>query len=86
MALYLIDKPFGANGLHLAELDPDAKIVLLQDGVYLKTDAIVGKPIYAIKPDVEKRGLSCRLPKSIRLIDYPEFVDLIIADKVYNFT
>jgi tRNA 2-thiouridine synthesizing protein B len=85
MALYLIDKPFGVNGLHLAELDSDAKVVLLQDGVYLKTDTLAGKPVYAIKPDVEKRGISCHLPESVKLIDYPELVDLIVAEKVYNF-
>lgn len=85
MALYLIDKPFGENGLTLAALDDEAAILLLQDGVYLSGSVPDGKVVYAIEEDVEKRGLGGRLPASIQPISYAQAVDLIVENKVVNF-
>ena len=85
MALYLIDKIYGKNGLKLAELDADAKVLLIQDGVYLDVSNLGNKPVCAVKADVEKRGLAGILPKNIKIVDYPEVVDLIVANKVFNF-
>ena len=86
--LYLLDKPYGENGLALAEIDKDAKVALLQDGVYLNTIAVNknGAAVYAIKSDVEKRGLTGKLPGYVKVIDYGELVDLIVDNKVVNFT
>ncbi|MBI3180935.1 MAG: hypothetical protein HYZ28_02195 [Myxococcales bacterium] len=84
MALYLIDKPFASDGLELAALDPEAKIVLIQDGVYLDASRFPGK-VFAVKSDAERRGVAGRLPASVRRIDHAELVDLIVAEKVYNF-
>ena len=86
MALYLIDKPFGENGLALAEADDEAKIVLIQDGVYLKmSNALLKKGVCAIAEDVKRRGLEARLPSAVKRIDYSELVDLIVENKVFNF-
>lgn len=84
MALYLCDKPFGENGFKIAQYDEEAKIVLIKDGVYLNTDMVKEKKIYALKDDVEKRGLKSRM-KDVELIDYPQLVDLIEENKVMNF-
>ena len=87
MALYLIDKPYGENGLALAEIDNDAKIVLIQDGVYLNVERFANKKeIYAIENDLKKRGLLNMLPSYIKRIDYSRLVDLIVKNKVFNFT
>ena len=85
MALYLIDKSFGADGLELAAQDRDAHIVLIQDGVYLDVSKLSGRPVYAVAADVDRRGLGERLAGWIKRIDYPELVDLIVKHKVYNF-
>lgn len=86
MALYLLDKLFGQNGIALASQDPDAKIVLIQDGVCLELEALKGKAeVFAIKDDVDKRGLSGKLPEWVKLIGYSEAIDLIAANKVINF-
>jgi sulfur relay protein TusB/DsrH len=85
MSLYLCDKPFGENGLKLAKLDPDAKIVLIKDGVYLDVKEVSGKKVYAMKDDVEKRGILKKVEGVAELIDYPELVDLIVENKVMNF-
>jgi len=84
--LYLIDRPFGENGLNLATGDSAAAIVLIQDGVYLNCSALraAGIDIYAIRRDVESRGLGARLP-DVRAIDYGQLVDLMTAYKVINF-
>ena len=85
--LYLIDQPFGANGLALAQHDDEAIIVLIQDGVNLDVSTLGNgaKPVYAVKKDLERRGLAERLPPHVKPIDFGELVDLIVAHKVVNF-
>jgi sulfur relay protein TusB/DsrH len=86
--LYLIgSEETGRNGLALAKIDNDARVVLIQDGVFLdaKDFAAAGKKVYALRKDVEKRGLGNRLSSSVELIDYGKLVDLIFEDKVINF-
>lgn len=85
MALYLVDKPYGQNGLALVSIDKEAKVVLVQDGVYLDTSEVSGAELYAIEEDIEKRGLQDIVPSSVSRIDYAELVDLIVDNKVYNF-
>lgn len=83
MAVYIVDKPFGDVAFELAKLDEEAELVLLKDGVYLDTSSVSDKKIYAVKEDVEKRGLKERI--KAELIDWSELVDLIVANKVMNF-
>lgn len=85
--LYLIDRPFGENGLHLAQQDPDALIVLIQDGVYFydRLAASSNAPVYAVLDDVSVRGLGSLVPETIQRIDYAALVDLIVEHKVVNF-
>lgn len=81
MALYLINLPFAKEGMELAKKDSEAKVVLLEDGVY--ADASGLGEVYAIKEDVEKRGMGSRMG-STKIIDYDELVDLIVDNKVVN--
>ena len=85
--LYLIDRPFGENGLNLARIDPEAIVVLIQDGVYFydQVASWTEPPVYAVQADLEVRGLDALVPASIRRINYPELVDLIVEHKVINF-
>jgi tRNA 2-thiouridine synthesizing protein B len=85
--LYLIDKPFADTAVGLAQEDPDAQVVLVQDGVYLGAQPLLaaGKKVYAIGRDVERRGLSGQIDKGVGLIDYQQLVDLLLANKVLNF-
>ncbi len=85
MALYLVDKPYGQNGLALASIDKEAKVVLVQDGVFLGTGKLPGTEVYAISEDIEKRGLQDAVPSSVKRIGYEELVDLIVENKVNNF-
>lgn len=86
MALYILDKELGANGIALAGQDTGAKVMLIQDGVYLDLGPLEGKSeVFAIKDDVDKRGLSGKLPQWVKLIGYGEAIDLIVAQKVINF-
>lgn len=85
--LYLVDQPFGSNGLALAARDEEAIVVLVQDGVYLDVSepSKAGRPVYAVKRDVERRGLGNRLSDSVKSLEFGELVDLIVAHKVVNF-
>jgi len=84
--LYLIDQPFGGNGLVLAEHDDEAIIVLIQDGVNLDVSTLGNgaRPVYAVKKDLERRGLA-KATRGVKPIDFGELVDLIVAHKVINF-
>ena len=86
--LYLIDEPFGGNGLALAAQDNEALVVLIQDGVYLNVSALekAGRPVYAVSRDVERRGIAKRLANGVKTIGFDELVDRIVAHQVVNFT
>ena len=85
--LYLIDQPFGGNGLALAQHDDEAIIVLIQDGVNLDASSLGNGhyPVYAVKRDLERRGLAEDAARRVKPIDFGELVDLIVAHKVVNF-
>jgi sulfur relay protein TusB/DsrH len=85
--LYLVDQPYGANGLALASQDDEAIVVLIQDGVYLDVSGVkeAGRAVYAVKRDVERRGLGKRLSSGISALGFDELVDLIVDHKVVNF-
>ena len=85
--LYLIDQPFAGNGLALAQHDDEAVIVLIQDGVNLDVSTLGNgaKAVYAVKKDLERRGLAKPAARRVKPIDFGELVDLIVAHKVVNF-
>jgi sulfur relay protein TusB/DsrH len=86
--LYLIDQPFGGNGLALAQHDDEAIIVLIQDGVNLDVSTLgngAGPPVYAVRKDLERRGLVEQTARRVKPINFGELVDLIVAHKVVNF-
>lgn len=85
--LYLLgDKIIGPTGLKLAEMDSNALVVLIKDGVFLDTLALGGKKVYAIDEDVKRRGMAARLKGKAEVIGYDKLVDLILEHKVANFT
>ena len=63
-------------------------VLLIEDGVYAAAkdtavsrqmqEALKSVQIYALKPDVEARGLQTRVMDGIRLVDYEGFVDLVV--------
>lgn len=84
--LYLLgDKIIGPVGLRYAQSDPDGIIVLIKDGIFLNTEAVKGKKIYAIDVDVERRGMQRRLQNRVEIIGYDKLVDLVLENKVVNF-
>lgn len=79
--LYLIDKPLADLGFRAASQDPDARTVLLQDGVLLEP-ALDG-PTYAVRRDVEVRGAD--LPEDIEPISYDKVIELVFEHEVRSF-
>jgi len=75
----------GPVGLQYAQMDDDAIVVLIKDGVYLDTQSVQDKKIYAIDLDVERRGMKGRLKDRVEIIGYDKLVDLILENKVANF-
>jgi sulfur relay protein TusB/DsrH len=82
--LYIL-KAKDKKGVELALLDQDASVVLIEDGVFLDVTPLKGKAkLYALKSDVEKRGLSGMLD-GVELVNYAGLVDLIERDRVATF-
>ncbi|WP_135537027.1 DsrH/TusB family sulfur metabolism protein [Halostella pelagica] len=79
--LYLIDEPMADIGLRTAAGDPDARVVLIQDGVFLSPD--LDAEVYAVEKDVDVRGVD--LPDEVERISYDALVDLIVEQEVKNF-
>ena len=63
-------------------------VLLIEDGIYaaardtavsaLLQEALQRVSIYALKPDVEARGMKGRTLDGVRLVDYGGFVDLVV--------
>ena len=89
--LHTVNKsPFDFNTLHtcIRFARQGSAILLIEDGVYAALrDTSVSKnvqeamkqvAIYALKPDVEARGMQTRVMDGVRLVDYEGFVDLVV--------
>jgi tRNA 2-thiouridine synthesizing protein B len=79
--LYLIDKPMAEIGLRTAAEDPEARVVLIQDGVYLAPD--IDASVSAVARDVDARGVS--LPPDIDRISYDAVVESLVEQEVKSF-
>ena len=68
-----------------------SSVLLIEDGVYASArdtavsgqvrEAMKSTPIYALKADVEARGMQGRVMDGVRLVDYEGFVDLVAQHK-----
>jgi len=89
--LHTVNKsPFEHRSLEtcLKFAQPGNAVLLIEDGVYAAAretavsrqvqDALKSVAIYALKPDVEARGMQDRVMDGIRLVDYGGFVDLVV--------
>lgn len=89
--LHTVNKsPFDHNALEtcLKFARQGSALLLIEDGVYAATrdtavstrvqEAMKSVSIYALKPDVEARGIQNRVMDGVRLVDYGGFVDLVV--------
>ena len=89
--LHTVNKsPFEHSALEtcLRYVREGASVLLIEDGVYaaLRDTAVAQKmqealkrvQVYALKPDVEARGMQNRVMEGVRLVDYEGFVDLVV--------
>jgi tRNA 2-thiouridine synthesizing protein B len=82
--------PFDHNTLEtcLKYAKQGSAVLLIEEGVYAVAkgtavskqlqDALKTVPIYALKPDVEARGMQNRVLDGVKLVDYAGFVDLVV--------
>jgi tRNA 2-thiouridine synthesizing protein B len=71
----------------LATAQPGAAILLIEDGVYAATRgnaaeaklrAAMGQyRVYALRPDMEARGMADRVMDGVTMVDYGGFVELV---------
>jgi tRNA 2-thiouridine synthesizing protein B len=80
-----MDEPFADVGLSYAANDPEARVVLVQDAVYLAHGGGLKGLVYAIAEDVSRRGLSGSIDSGVGLIGYDELVKMMEAERVVCF-
>jgi len=85
MTVYLVDEQNLEIAAAYAKMEKDAQIVLLQDAVYSALAGKVPGNAFALRSDVSRRGLSERMPKSVKVIDYPDLVQMMEKERVVNF-
>lgn len=89
--LHTVNKsPFDRGALQacLRYARPGSAVLLIEDGVYAAArgsavakqmqEALQRVQIYALKPDLEARGMQNRVMDGVRLVDYGGFVDLVV--------
>jgi sulfur relay protein TusB/DsrH len=79
------EKYLGQAAMQYAQMDPEAIVVLIKDGVYMDTTPLKGKKIFAIDEDVKRRGLGERMKAKAEMIGYDALADLVFQNKVANF-
>ncbi|HNQ57707.1 MAG: sulfurtransferase complex subunit TusB [Burkholderiales bacterium] len=88
--LHIVNKsPLDRNALDtcLATAQPGGALLLIEDGVYAATSGAAAADklkqamgrlkVYALKPDLEARGMADRALEGVTLVDYGGFVDLV---------
>jgi tRNA 2-thiouridine synthesizing protein B len=88
--LHTVNKsPFESDAFDtlLRYVSSGSAVLLIEDGVYgaMSGTAVTPKlqiamksaPVYALKPDVEARGIQGRVLDGVKLVDYSGFVDLV---------
>jgi len=85
LAIYLVDEPYADLAFAYAAYDPSAKVVLLQDGVYLAKRSLFKGEVYYIGEDAISRGLGDSFPQGAHPIDFAGLVSMMEAEKVVNF-
>ena len=88
--LHIVNKsPFERNALDscLRFGREGSAVLLIEDGVYAVTRGNIAEPkikaalgqmkIYALRPDLEARGMQDTVVDGIELVDYGGFVDLV---------
>ena len=85
MTLYLVDEPFAKLAFAYAANDPSARVVLLQDGVYVARGGAFKGEVYYIGDDATRRGLAGPFPSGAHSIGFEELVTMMESEKVVNF-
>jgi len=71
-----------------------AAVLLIEDGVYAATRGSPAEPqvraasgrlrFYALRPDLDARGVTAKAMDSVTLVDYTGFVDLVVEHGTPN--
>lgn len=90
--LHIVNKsPFQTGSLDscLRMAQSGSALLLIEDGVYAATAGSAAESrmhaacerikVYALRPDMDARGVTGRLLEGVTLVDYPGFVDLAVA-------
>ena len=85
MTIYLVDEPHASKAFAYSSEDSSAKVVLLQDGVYLAKAGSFKGEVFYMRDDAQSRGLGEPFPVGAHSIGFDELVAMIEADRVVNF-
>lgn len=83
MTIYLIGEPSYELAKSIASKDSEARMILLEDAVYLATMEN-NERLYVVSDDVERRGLKSKLQPGTNLINYDRLVEMMEKERVVN--
>ncbi len=79
--LYLVDKPYLEIAQRTIPDDPDAVVVLIQDGVLCAPG--FEAPTYAVERDVAVRGADT--PADVEPVSYDTLMEMVLEQPVTSF-
>ena len=85
MTVYLVAESLAGAAFAYAAMDSGAKVVLLEDGVYVAKRGAFKGDVYYLKDDAASRGLGGSFPPGAHAIDFDGLVAMMEAEKVVNF-
>jgi len=85
LTVFLVDEPYLDIAAAYAKMEKGVRMVLLQDAAYSALSGKVPGEAYVLESDVTRRGLGGRIPKSLKVIGYPELVQMMENERVVNF-
>lgn len=85
MAIYIMDKNTANTAAVYAKMDKNAKVFLIQDGLYTSPEIFEGLKVFVFAEEVQERGLEASLPASFERVDYSEGIDIMVDEKIFSF-
>ncbi len=85
LTVYLVAESLASAAFAYAAMDSGAKVVLLEDGVYIAKRGSFKGDVYYLRDDATSRGLADPFPPGAHAIDFDRLVAMMEAEKVVNF-
>lgn len=85
MSLYLLDKHGAESAVPYIAMDDNAKVFLVQDGLFLPPELFKGKDVFVLAEEVSERGLESFVSETYNVVGPERIISLILEEQVISF-